>query len=313
MTTTIRPETPAAVSFQSPTVFWPVVVGTVAVTAIAALVSPTGWWSVGVVVAVIAVLGIPHGAVDLLVVDAIDGPSSGTSPLVIGAYLLAMGAVAAVWLVAPGVALAGFVGLSVHHFGQSDLAYLGLPGRRQLTVQWSRGLLLIGLPLIAHLPTISPFVERLGVGDPSSWPWLADLWWLWCAAIVVQHLAVGAMLAPGLPRDVVTREAATVAVLTVMFLTVDPLVGFAVYFGLWHSLAHILVLARVVGTGSNPVRSVARQAAPLTAVAVGFLALVAGVAAATDRLDLLVPLVFVFVSMLTLPHMVVVEQLWRRP
>ena len=314
MTTTLRRQS-AVDGFQVSRWFWPVVAGTVAVTAVAALSSPPGWLSVAVVITVVAVLGIPHGAVDHLVVEAIDGrPRQGSRRRFVGNYVLAMGGVGLVWLAAPPLALVVFIALSVHHFGQSDLAYVRLPDLSQLMLQWSRGLFLVGLPLVAHVTTVAPVIERLGGGDPSSWSWLADFWWLWCAVLVVQHAIVGTVVAPRVrDRVVIEREHVTVAVLTVLFVTVDPLIGFAVYFGLWHSLAHLRVLGDLLGTEPRRVRSLARLAAPVTAVSLTGLAVVTAGAAIAGRVDLLVPVVFVLVSMLTLPHMVVVERLWRRP
>jgi beta-carotene 15,15'-dioxygenase len=276
--------------------------------------SSPGWFPVVLVVVVIAVLGIPHGAVDHLVTEAIGDHDSETWRWrFVRRYVLAMVGVGLVWLAAPPLALAGFLVLSVHHFGQSDLAYLRLSGRRQLVAQWSRGLFLVGSPIVAHLTAVAPVIDRLGGGDPSGWPWLADVWWLWWALLVVQHVVVGAAVARKVDdRRVVAREAVTVAALAALFLAADPLVSFAVYFGLWHSLAHLLVLAGVLGTESAPVRSVVRLAAPLSAVALAGLAVFAGGSMGAGRPDLLVPGALVFVSMLTLPHMFVVERLWRR-
>jgi hypothetical protein len=39
---------------------------------------------------------------------------------------------------------------------------------------------------------------------------------------------------------------------------------------------------------------------------------VSTVALLVERTDLIVPIVVVFISMLTVPHMVVVERMWRR-
>ncbi len=299
--------------FQLSTAFRPVVVATIAIAVVAGATSPPGWVSVGVVIAVVAALGIPHGAVDHLVVEAIDGRTATSRRRFVCDYALAMVGVGLVWLVAPPLALAGFLVASVHHFGQSDLAYLRLRTPTQLTVQWSRGLLLVGLPLVAHLPEVAPIIERLGDVDTAEWGWLADRWWVWSALLIGQHVVVGSLAAPDVhPRDVV-REVVTVAALAALFLAADPLIGFAVYFGLWHSLAHLLVLADLLGTDPNPVRSVVRLAAPLTVVSLGGLGLAVATAALAGSSDLLVPLVFVGVSMLTMPHMVVVERLWRRP
>jgi beta-carotene 15,15'-dioxygenase len=295
-----------------PAVFKAVLAATLGVTAVSAVVTVPDPMSIAVVVIVVAVLGIPHGAVDHLVADVIDGGHDLVARRrFLVRYVLAMAGVGLVWVVAPAVALAGFLVLSMHHFGQSDLAYLPLSGRHRVVLQWSRGAFLIGLPLVAHLDAVSPTIARLGGGDPSSWPWLAELWWLWSGVLVLQHLVVGAFVAPALGSVAARREGATVVALAVLFVTSDPLIGFAVYFGLWHSLSHLLTLADVVGTGPRRVRSLLRLAAPMTAVSLGGLAAATAVIAIVGRIDLLVPVVIVAVSMLTVPHMVVVERLWR--
>jgi len=312
MTTTVDVPTPV-VDLRSPEVFWPVVTTTLAVATVATVWSPPGWLSIAVIVTVIAVLGIPHGAVDHLVVEAIDGRRHRSHRRFVIAYLLAMAGVGLVWSVVPAFALAAFLAMSVYHFGQSDLAYLRLPGRRQLVLQCSRGLLVVGLPIVAHLATVAPVIERLGGGDPSSWPWLAERWWLWCVLLVGQHVVIGAAVTHrSIDRSVMAKEVITVAVLTLVFLLADPLVGFAVYFGLWHSLGHLFVLADLLGSEPASVRSVARFAAPLSALSLLGLAVVVWGAAVAGKTDLLLPLIVVFVAMLTAPHMAVVERLWRR-
>ena len=298
--------------FRQPTVFVPVVAVTFIVAAVSSTVSESGPVSVVVVVIVVALLGIPHGAVDHLAAAELGGPfdTSSLRRFAIG-YVGVMLAVAVVWLVAPTLALVVFLTVSVHHFGQSDLAYLRLSRARANAVQWSRGLLLVGLPLVAHVDLVSPVIERLGGGNPASWAWLADRWILWSAMLVAQHVVIGWALAHRhLDRPTLAREAMTVAALSTLFLTADPLIGFAVYFGMWHSLAHLFVLADLLGTEPSRLRSLGRLTAPVSAVSVlGVVAVVIG-AAAADRTELIVPLTFVFVSMLTMPHLLVVERIW---
>ena len=297
---------------RQPTVFVPVVAVTFIVAAVSSMVSESGPVSVVVVVVVVALLGIPHGAVDHLAAAELGGPfdTSSLRRFAIG-YVGVMLAVAVVWLVAPTLALAVFLAVSVHHFGQSDLAYLRLSRARAHVVQWSRGLLLVGLPLVSHVDLVSPVIERLGGGNPASWAWLADRWILWSAMLVAQHVVIGWVLAHRhLDRPTLAGEAVTVAALSTLFLTADPLIGFAVYFGMWHSLAHLFVLADLLGTEPSRLRSLGRLTAPLSAVSIlGVVAVVIG-AAAADRTELIVPLTFVFVSMLTMPHLLVVERIW---
>lgn len=312
MTTTI--DTRAAdAGFRWSSRYQPVAAATLFVVVASALWTAPEWFAVVVAVAVVVTLGIPHGAADHLVVEAIDGRREGSRRRFIRNYVLAVFGAGLVWLASPPVALVGFLVASAHHFGQSDLASLQLGGRLQLVLQWSRGLLIVGLPLVAHLSTIAPVVDDLGGGDPTGWSWLADRWWAWSAALVVQHVLVGAVAARRIgDRAVVARESITVALLSMLFLTAHPLLGFAAYFGLWHSLGHLLVLAEVLGIRRRPVRSVMRLAAPLTGISLGGLALGWLGAVVIGRVDLLVPVMLVVVSMLTVPHLVVVEQLWRR-
>jgi Brp/Blh family beta-carotene 15,15'-monooxygenase len=311
-----------AAELHRPQVFATVVVLTATIAALApagAAGSELSRWSVAVLVGVIAVLGIPHGAVDHLVAERLVADPVGRFARWSFSlrYIAAMAAYAVVWLVAPSLALVIFLLSSVHHFGQSDLAYLRLVGHLQLAVQWSRGVFLIGVPLVGHLEAVGPVIESLGGGQPATWPWLAEYWQIWVVVLVGQHVLVGGVAAwhrDNLPA--VRREALTVVILTVLFLRTDPLLGFAVYFGLWHSMAHLLVLMNALGPpGSSDralrVRDFFRLAAPRSLVAVTAAAVLVGFAQFVGRGDLLLPVVFVMVSLLTLPHMVVVEQMWR--
>lgn len=306
----------------SPPVFRLVVGTTVMATALAAATSPSDAVSLTVVAVVIVFLGIPHGAVDHLVaapMSSTEGAKQTPARWQIRfhtGYVAAMLAYGAVWFVVPTVALVGFLLLSVHHFGQSDLAYLALERRRQLSIQFSRGVFLVGVPLVAHLSTVSPVLERLGGADPTSWMWLADHAAAWCVVLILQHVVVGALVAPGVvERSAKVREVVTVAALSALFVLSDPLIGFAVYFGLWHSLNHLHVLATELGQRAGRASiapgELARLTAPRSVASLAGLGIFIVGFVATDRAELIVPATVVFVSMLTLPHMVVVEQLWR--
>jgi len=307
----------APLGFRDRVVFWPVVGSTAAVVAASAILPPASPRASAVVVLVVIVgLGLPHGAFDHLVDEAIDGERSrGRRVRFVRNYLVMVGAVVSTWLVLPSVALVVFLVSSVHHFGHSDLSPLPTPhGAARRVLHWSRGLFLVGLPLVAHPEAIAPVVGRLGGGDPSTWLWLTDHSASWSSVLIAQHLAVLALCARRIGHpEVLAREFVTVAVLSMLFVVADPLIGFAVYFGLWHSVSHLLVLATVVGEPQGSVRSLVALAAPLTLVSLaGLVSLVAAVLV-VGRADLVVPVAFVVVSAVTLPHLVVVERLWRSP
>lgn len=310
----------------SPRVFRSVVAITALVTVAATATSSNDTVSVVIVVFVIALFGIPHGAVDHLVAATFErtGPTaSGLGPVAQVSqlrfhllYVAAMAAYGLVWLALPGVALAGFLVVSVHHFGQSDLAHLQIDRWHQLAIQLSRGLFLVGLVLVANLTAVAPVIERMGGFDPTSWSWLAGHTALWSAALVGQQFAVGLFVAPRIgDRATIKREVITIISLTALLVAADPLIGFAVYFGLWHSLNHLNVLADVLGhridSGALRPMELARITAPRSAVSIAALAILIGGAQSLGQTELIVPITLIFVSMLTLPHMIVVERLWQ--
>ena len=312
-----------------PRVFRLVVAVTTLVTVAATVTPSNDAVSVAIVVLVIALFGIPHGAVDHLVAATFEptrpsasAPGSATPVSAVSQrrfhllYVAAMAAYGLVWLVIPGVALVGFLLVSVHHFGQSDLAHLRIDRWQQLAIQVSRGLFLVGLVLVANLTAVSPVIERMGGFDPTSWPWLAGHTVAWAVLLVGQQLAVGLFVARRISdRTTITREAITIISLTALLVAADPLIGFAVYFGLWHSLNHLNVLADVLGhrAGSAALAPVelARIAAPRSAVSIAALAILIVGAQSLGQTDFIVPITLIFVSMLTLPHMIVVERLWQ--
>ncbi|MEM9514894.1 MAG: Brp/Blh family beta-carotene 15,15'-dioxygenase [Actinomycetota bacterium] len=293
-------------ALHDPTRFGAVVALTATATAIGLVVTVPAWLAAGVALTVIVVLGIPHGALDYTVALH-RGADRRRFALGYSAAVMMMGLV---WLAAPPVALAAFLVMSVHHFGQSDLAYLRLAGARQSIIQGSRGILLVGVPLIAHLELVSPAVVQLGAPDPEEWGWLAGHQMAWCIALITQHVVV-LLVCSRRMADSVVYEATSLAALCALFIVADPLIGFAVYFGLWHAHSHLLVIAEQLGIATNPLRSTLRRAAPVSAIAVIAMALASGVVVIRSRPDLIVPTAFVALSMLTVPHLAVVERLWR--
>lgn len=295
------------VTLQTPLVFAAVVGTTATVSVGSALVETTPFAATVVVLAVAAAIGIPHGAIDHRVAQAIRRPKSiaGFQIRFHLGYVTAMAVFGALWWQNPRLALGVFLVLSVHHFGQSDLARLRLE-RGQHLLQWSRGAFVVFVPLLAHLDRVSPIVADLGGGDPSTWAWLADHRHAWLGVTVGQHLAALAVVRSQMTLADRRIEVITVASLTALFLVADPLVGFAVYFGLWHALAHLLVLYPLVGGDERAGRFLA-ELVPRTATAlvgVGAAALVLGPSGVLEA-------TFVTLSLLTVPHLVVVEGLWR--
>ena len=68
----------------------------------------------------VVVFGLPHGALDLALVQGASRGSWTALAAAIAVYLVASAAVLAVWITAPVAALLGFLAIAVIHFGLGD-------------------------------------------------------------------------------------------------------------------------------------------------------------------------------------------------
>lgn len=309
-------------------------------TALASLagVAVAGPWRYVPLLASGLVLGVPHGAVDHLTLPRARGERVTPRSLAIFClwYLLAVAALLAVWFVAPAAAFLAFVGLTWFHWGQGDVHALGAwtPGRhpttrveRTLTAAVRGGLPML-VPLVAF-PDVyrSVAVDVVTLFDPTA---AGALDWLFRADV---RLALGggfaalaaASLWLGYRRtggDAAWRvDLAETGLLSAFFATVPPVVAVGLYFTVWHSLRHVVRVARLDpataaslddGAFGRAAVRFARDAAPFT---LGGLALAAGTYGVVARGDPAVPTIaavyLVVLSVLTVPHVAVVSLLDR--
>jgi len=243
---------------------------------------------------VILLLGVPHGALDIVFVRQLAGVRSIAGWCLFAlAYVGAAALVVGVWWVAPGFFLAAFLSVSVFHFS-------GDPEGD--TPAWFRmlyGGAVIFCPMALHAEEVSQLFASVS-GIPAAraiaeaLQWAA---WPWVGAIALAAIA-------GARRD----PARSVELLSVAALLTfaPPLIGFTLFFCGMHSARHVLRTRDYSNAGT--LRDVLRIAGwPM-------LATVAGVAIAWwlsqgKPLDVrLAQLVFVGLAALTVPHMMIVER-----
>lgn len=307
-------------TLRSPRIYAAVLGVTLAATAV-------GLWGglslgpVAFVVLMIAVVltGIPHGAVDHIVAARLYGLSSSwrDQARFYGFYLAMMAVYGGLWFVAPAWCLAAFLLMTMYHFGQADLAYWSLPPIAARVLYLSRGLLLVGLPIAAFPGVVDPIFDAIAGVQVSAWPYVATHGTVVCSVLVAQHIVLlGAMrmLAPERPEGW-AREFINAAALSGLFVAVHPLVAFAVYFGLWHSLGHILELVRFFNRTGEPTSlpGFYRKAALYTVISFVGLGIMYAATQSFGLEDQMVALLFILISVMTLPHMIIVERLYQQP
>jgi Brp/Blh family beta-carotene 15,15'-monooxygenase len=313
------PTTADSVSLRSPRLYVPIVAVTGLVTALALGFGPLeGTTPLVLLGAAVIATGIPHGAVDHLVAAPLYDLSFtwADQAKFYGAYLGLMGLYGALWPVVPAWCLGFFLVMTMYHFGQADLAYWHLPPVPARLLYLSRGLFLIGLPVVAFPDVVAPIFEAIGGVDVLDWGVATSYQTTALFGLVGQHalLAAGGALYYGVPTWKAGREGLNVVVLAPLFLWVHPLAAFAVYFGLWHSLGHILELLRFFRAQgrSMGIGGFYRKAALFTVLSFVLLgALYAGLRAIGDRLEM-IALLFILIAVMTLPHMIIVERLYQK-
>lgn len=256
--------------------------------------------------AVVVVFGLPHGALDLALVQ---GASRGSMPALAAAaaiYLAVAGAVQAVWLSFPVVALCGFLLIAVIHFGLGDTEDLHGWPRAIETV--ARGGFAGIAPVVFHAGTTRDLFAML-VG-PSAVPALdtalhaatAPATWIWITCLAISLAWRLVRRTPGWLTAV-----AELLLTTAVFAVYHPLAAFLLYFGFVHSVRHIADLgaSRFPDSAARARRWLLRESLPFT-VATVLLGLLAWLAFARSASfdEAMMRTVFWGLSALTVPHMI---------
>ncbi len=251
--------------------------------------------------ALIMVLGVPHGALDTMFAQRLLGIR--TLPGWIGfgvLYMLLAVSVVGLWALAPVIFLIGFLAVSLLHFSGDPVA------STPLTARWFYGGAVIFLPTLLHGPDVTQLFAFLVGIDAAQLlvPWLQWLGWPWL---------LGLSVAAGISARSNWVTGLELAAVGLVALLLPPLMAFTIFFCGMHSARHILRAMDYSGMRSARLL-IAAALLPMLGVLL-FSALAFFWLRNTPLDAQVVQLVFVGLAALTLPHMVLVEQVrlsgWR--
>ena len=258
-------------------------------------------WDMVALVAII-LLGVPHGGFDAAIARRSGWQMSGAISW-IGfhfAYLLLAIAVAILWWWFPLISLGVFLLISGIHFGASDIAETGSDWLPWLA---HGGLVAVAIPNF-HTAEVSALFSFLSSAQAAQillniLSVVFVIWILCCAGYCIFTIYHQKYLKPLL------NLLALIAIMAVL----PPLVGFALYFCLWHSRGHVVRL-----WNSLPVN--VRYGATREALIYTVLAWSAGLLLFYylngSPTEIVFRLTFIGLAALTLPHMILVDLLDKR-
>jgi lycopene beta-cyclase len=264
-------------------------------------------WQVGLV-ALAATVGMAHGATDVWLGRRMFGDDAAGRLRFGGGYLVATLAALSLYAVSPGIWLFGFLLLGVLHFGFGELPGLVPRHAGEGAASLVRGLMPITLPAMLYNGDITFALSALA---PSVATTAAAV--LSAIAPVTLLAAVGLALLSLQRRD--GWAAAELLAVTAMLVIAPPLIGFALYFAIWHSSRHLLsdVIDAPAGGEERPWSPVVGATVlPIVAAFLIYLAVQIVPVAPPAATSTALRVTFVTLGCLTVPHMALVLLAARR-
>ena len=259
------------------------------------------WIAAGVL---IIVAGIPHGSLDHKIAQ--HRKKKLRLLLYIGGYVAAAALFLSVWLWIPGWAFLLFMLLTAWHFGETDLVSFGYQKASPLLV------FVYGAALTCWLLLQEPdtLLYWTGIITHNSTAALTAVEWITNVPVLIWFGIVAVMV---LFNPDLTTFSWLHRFLFLLFLYLvsqtSLLTGFILYFSGWHSISAMLHVHHTVFKRSG-FKTMAKEALPFSAAAVVFLFVIGWLSNGTWLNNHALPALFVLLSILTLPHMTEMHQLY---
>lgn len=268
-------------------------------------------------IAMIAVTGIPHGALDHIVASANTkklGRQFHFGKFLLK-YLIAVLLYAICWIFLPAWSLLFFLIISAWHFGETDIPNFNKEWIWNINrLLWGSFVLL--LILLTHQQETTTILMRITSNSTS----VKSIWSLLCK----NEIAV--LLTVGLPVFTLSAYNAfkhskqfsfscfanlTIILLISIYLPLLP--AFAIYFGGWHAIRSFELIFQFLTSQKHHqkmnIMSMWLKTIPMTLLAALFFIVASftwsTLGISTDPL----PVVFIFLSVITLPHLDVMNQM----
>jgi beta-carotene 15,15'-dioxygenase len=266
--------------------------------------------------ALILLTGIPHGALDHLIQKATDNQQNRVYNFkgFMLKYLLIMGLYGLSWYFFSGISFIIFLIISAWHFGETDLE--NAPQNAQI---WSFTRLLYGFYILAfilltHTQEVSPILERMI--NPQSktmaiWEFIQRnvKQILYLLGLSLSTIFIVAQSESFINFDKIRLLRLGLILFISIYLPLLP--AFALYFGGWHALCAFDTIHGYLQKDhpSLTFKSVYLKALPFTIVALCFLLLFLWYCQQYTKSYNPFPILFIFISLITLPHLVISHQM----
>ncbi len=259
-------------------------------------------------------IGIPHGALDHLIdrETALQQGKSFSFGWFLAKYLLTMAGYGLVWFIIPASSLLLFLLISAWHFGETDLEHVP-PTPAWTIVRFVAGGFVLAFILLMHPTEVTPILERITHQDTltlSVWHWgvAHSGATVWCWGI--SSVCLLGWVSYVNPVAINWLRLIRLVIVLALGYWLPLLLAFSLYFGGWHALSSFQTIYRYL-RHTRPVpltpRQIWLQSLPFTGLALVSLVVFGWwwwqYAQQWDPL----PLLFIFLSLITLPHLTIMH------
>ena len=262
------------------------------------------------------IIGIPHGAIDHMMATELYGLKNSFKDhlLFYTSYLFIMLIIAVLWIYAPVAGMILFLLISIYHFGQADMEdFLNSSAPNYL---WYilRGVLIIGLIVFSDPSTTYPIISEAMRIDPIAFEeFMPDA----SLSVLILLTLYSAFILWGILQSHFQQNLRFVAdsvLLTGLIIITGPLIGFAIYFALWHSIGHVNEMKEFFETKRKSLSffEFYKKATPFTLVSLFGLLMLYGINQFLLLEGEFITLMFILISVLTLPHLFIADKMYRQ-
>lgn len=271
------------------------------------------FWILGLV---ILVIGMPHGALDhIIAFKAFDRPKNFRNQFIFYAgYLSVMFLYGLFWVFFPFAAFMFFLLMTLYHFGQADAERFSFEGWPKHAMLYARGLTIVGLILFSSEPYYSSSI----IEEVTGYSIAGALFPIVTPDILSNSLAliypISYLLLTILkkPENLLSLLSLDAIIVPFLFYYCDPIFAFSVYFGCWHAFNHTKTMLNFLEKFGEEVSFIWFYKSTFLYSVISYAGLIAlyFILQAFGNEELLVALLFILISVLTLPHMFVVEKIY---
>ncbi len=264
----------------------------------------------------IVLLGLPHGATDHLIFLNLHKKFLGADRFIqfYACYLLLMGVYGLIWWLLPIGALGIFLLLSAYHFGQSNWNYVSFENKSfQKNTFFIWGSFVLLFPIFWHYDAAMNIIAEIIRAQP---PVLAlSLRYIICIGLMISNIFLVIYLKSrrSITAQQLWEETLNLLVLGLMFISTPLLLGFVIYFVFWHSIGSIADQIHFFKQRSEDYnwKNYIRQSLPLTLIATAVIVFLYALRFYSSGGMLGIGLLFVFIAIVTLPHMILMDLLYK--